>query len=62
MFIYLEYAFLQNLYRYDWDTMKLHQDANEAYNNFILTFCTIYDTFLPMNKMKIKTKDLEILE
>ena len=59
MFIYLEYAFLQNLYRYDWDTMKLHQDANEAYNNFILTFCTIYDTFLPMNKMKIKTKDLE---
>ena len=25
----------------------------------ISTFCTIYDTFFPMNKMKIKTKDLE---
>ena len=23
------------------------------------TFCTIYDTFFPMNKLKIKTKDLE---
>ena len=52
-------AFLQNLYQYDWDTIKTHQDANEAYNNFISTFCTIYDTFFPMNKMKIKTKDLE---
>ena len=38
-------AFLQNLYQYDWDTIKTHQDANEAYNNFISTFCTIYDTF-----------------
>ena len=52
-------AFLQNLYQYDWDTIKTDQDANEAYNNFIATFCTIYDTFFPMNKMKIKTKDLE---
>ena len=52
-------AFLQNLYQYDRNTIKTHQDANEAYNNFILTFCTIYDTFFPMNKMKIKTKDLE---
>ena len=47
------------IYQYDWDTIKTHQDANEAYNNFISTFCTIYDTFFPMNKMKIKTKDLE---
>ena len=46
------------IYQYDWDTIKTHQDANEAYNNFISTFCTIYDTFFPMNKMKIKTKDL----
>ena len=52
-------AFLQNLYQYDWDTIKTHQDANEAYNNFILSFCTIYDNFFPVNKMKIKTKDLE---
>ena len=52
-------ASLQNLYQYDWDTIKTHQDANEAYNNFISTFCTIYDTFFPINKMKIKTKDLE---
>ena len=52
-------AFLQNLYQYDWDTIKTHQDANEAYNNFISTFCTIYDIFFPMNKIKIKTKDLE---
>ena len=44
--------------QYDWDTIKTHQDANEAYNNFISTFCTIYDTFFPVNKMKI-TKDLE---
>ena len=55
IYIYLEYAFLQNLYQYDWDTIKT-QDVNEAYNNFILTFC---NTFFPMNKMKIKTKDLE---
>ena len=59
LYIYLEYAFLQNLYQYDWDTIKTHQDTNEAYNNFILTFCTICDTFFPMNKMKIKTKNLE---
>ena len=39
--------------------MRLTQDTNEAYNDFILTFCTIYDTFFPMNKMKIKTEDLE---
>ena len=52
-------AFLQNLYQCDWDTIKTDQDANEAYNNFISTFCTIYDTFFPINKMKIKTKDLE---
>ena len=32
-------AFLQNLYQYDWDTIKTHQDANEAYNNSILTLC-----------------------
>ena len=54
-------AFLQNLYHYDWDTIKNHQDANEAYNNSILAFCTIYDTFFPMNKMKIKTKDIQSL-
>ena len=52
-------VFLQNLYQYDWDTIKTHQDSNEVYNNFISTFCTIYDTFFPMNKLKIKTKDLE---
>ena len=38
-------AFLQNLCQYDWDTIKTYQDANEAYNNFILTSCTIFDTF-----------------
>ena len=38
-------AFLQNLCQYDWDTTKTHKDANEAYNNSISTFCTIYDTF-----------------
>ena len=29
-----------------------------SYHNFILTFCTsvTFDTFFPMNKMKIKTK------
>ena len=37
----------------------LHQNANEGCNNLILTFCTIYDTFFPMKKMKIKIKDLE---
>ena len=49
-------AFLQNLYQYVWDTIKTHQVANEAYNNFISTFCTIYDTSFPMNKMKTKLK------
>ena len=53
-------AFLQNLYQHDWLTIKTHQDANEAYNNFTSTFFTIYDSFFPMNKMIIKTKDLEI--
>ena len=28
-------------------------------NNFISTFCTIYDAFFPMNKMQTKTKDLQ---
>ena len=37
-------AFLQNLCQYDWNTIKTHKDANEAYNNSISTFCTIYDT------------------
>ena len=41
--------------------IKTPQEANEAYSNFILTFCdaTIYDTFFPMNNMKIKIKDFE---
>ena len=38
-------ASLQNLYHYDWDTINTHQDANEAYKNLILAFCTIYDNF-----------------
>ena len=38
-------VFLQNLRQYDWDTIKTHQDKKEAYNNFILIFCTIHDTF-----------------
>ena len=38
-------AFLQNLYQYDFDIIKTYQDANEAYNNFISTFCRIYDIF-----------------
>ena len=38
-------AFLQNVYEYDWNTIKTHQDANKVYNNFISTFCTIYYTF-----------------
>ena len=38
-------AFLQNLYQHDWLTIKTHQDANEAYNNFTSTFFTIYDIF-----------------
>ena len=52
-------AFLQNLYQYDWYTIKTHQDANEAYKNFISTFCTIYNTFFSMKKLKLKTEDLE---
>ena len=48
-------SFLQNLYQYDWDTIKTYQDANEAYHNFTLTFCTVYDMFFPIYKMKIKT-------
>ena len=52
-------SFLQNLYRYDWDTIKTHQDTNEAYNNFILTFSTIDDTFFSYEEKKIKNKDLE---
>ena len=40
-------------------SIKTHQDTNEACNNFISIFCTIYDTFFPMNKMKIKTKNLK---
>ena len=52
-------ASIQNLYQYDWDTIKIYQNANEAYNNFISTFSTTYDTFFPVNKMKIKTKVLE---
>ena len=51
-------AFLQNLCQYDWDTIKAHQYANESYNNFTLAFYTNYDTFFPMNKIKIKTKNL----
>ena len=52
-------SFLQNLYRYDWDTIKTHQDTNEAYNNFILTCSTIDDTFFSYEEKKIKNKDLE---
>ena len=32
---------------------------HKAYNNFNSTFCTTYDTVFPMNKMKIKTKNLK---
>ena len=52
-------AFLQNLYQYDLNTIKPHQDTNETCNNLILTFWAISDTFFTMNKVKIKTKDLE---
>ena len=38
-------AFPQNLYQYVGNTVKTHQDANETYNNFILTFCTIMMLF-----------------
>ena len=52
-------AFLQNLNQYDLDTIKTHQDTNEACNNLILTFWAISDIFFTMNKAKIKPKDLE---
>ena len=55
----LKLFFKSNLYQYDWDTIKTHQDANEAYKNFISIFCSIYDNFFPMKKLKIKTEDLE---
>ena len=45
-------AFLQNLHQYDWDTNETHQDTNEACDNSVVIFCTIYDTFFPMKMIK----------
>ena len=55
----LKLFFQMYINQYDWNTIKTHQDTNEAYNSFILTFCTVHDTFFPINKVKTKTKDLE---
>ena len=50
-------ALLQNLYQYDWYTIKTHQDTNEAYKNSYQHFAQF--TFFSMKKLKIKTEDLE---
>lgn len=47
--------FLQNLYQYDQHMIETHQDPNEEHNNFIVTFFTIFDPFILMEK-KLKTK------
>ena len=37
---------------------EIQQDTNEAYDMFLVTFSTVYDTFFPVI-IKIKTEDLE---
>ena len=45
-------AFFQTLYHHDWDTIKTHQDTNEAYDIFILTFCRKYFSQISLNLAK----------
>ena len=52
-------AFLQNLLGNDWKTIETQQYTNEAYDNFMVTFCAIYDILLAVKKVKRKIKDLK---
>ena len=50
--------FNESLLRVKWTNVLENTDANAAYNQFLETFLSHYNTFFPKKKIKIKTKNL----
>ena len=51
--------FKQKLHKTKWDEIMSFQNADDAYKAFLNRFSTLYDTYLPEKKIKLKNKDLQ---
>ena len=54
-------AFTQNLYENNLNYIESILNPNDAYIFFLEKFRTMYDKHFPLNKIKLKTKDLKAL-
>ena len=50
--------FKETLLNVDWSNVISYNDPNTAYNEFLKVFLLHYETFFPMKKIKIKSKNL----
>ena len=51
--------FKQILHETKWDEIMSFQNSDDAYKAFLKQFSTLYDTYLPEKKIKLKNKDLQ---
>ena len=49
----------RKLFQIDWQEIETLQNPCDAYTSFLEQFLTLYDTFFPLRKIKIKAKDLQ---
>ena len=49
----------RKLFQIDWQEIETLQNPCNAYTSFLEQFLTLYDTFFPLRKIKIKAKDLQ---
>ena len=52
------FNFKKKLFQIDWQEIETLQNPRDAYTYFLEQFLTLYDTFFPLKKIKIKAKDL----
>ena len=51
--------FKQKLHETKWDEIMSFQNPDDAYKAFLKRFSTLYDTYFPEKKIKLKNKDLQ---
>ena len=51
-------AFTQNVYENILNDIESNHNPNDAYSIVLGKFCTMYDNYFPLKKIKVKTKDL----
>ena len=52
-------SFKQKLYEIKWNEIMSFENPDDAYKAFLKRFSTLYDTYFPEKKIKLKNKDLQ---